>query len=135
MRLVLADVEPRAIIVGRTPGPVFIDGHKPRIIALAELRQRFRPDLLKYIQVVVSVVALDGLPVFRPASPRFIAASHFQGERESTSKPWSVGGMSPSHCYTHDRSMKRNGLYPNSEGAVGHNDHVGDLAVSIEGSW
>ena len=61
MRLVRAD-EPLAIIAGRTPGPDFIDGHKPRIIALAELRQRFRPGLLKYIQVVVSVVALDGLP-------------------------------------------------------------------------
>src|SRR5260370_12344971 len=35
MFLVLADVEPLTEIVRRTPEPVFVDGHEPRVIALA----------------------------------------------------------------------------------------------------
>src|SRR5260370_20416058 len=35
MCLVLADVEPLTEIVRRTPEPVFVDGHEPRVIALA----------------------------------------------------------------------------------------------------
>src|SRR5579864_4111286 len=62
MRLVLANVEPLAIIVGRPPEPVFVDGQEPCIITLAELLQRFRTGLLKDIQVVVPVVALDRFP-------------------------------------------------------------------------
>ena len=69
MRLVLADVEPLAIIVGWTPRPVLVDGHEPGVIALTELCQRFRTDLLEDVQVIVSVVTLDRFPagIPRPA--------------------------------------------------------------------
>jgi len=66
MRFVLADVEPLAVIVGRTPGPVFVDGHEPGVIALTELRQRFRTGLLENVQVVVSFVVLDRFPASVP---------------------------------------------------------------------
>src|SRR5271165_1137816 len=62
MRLVLAHMEPLAIIVSRAPGPVFVDGHEPGVIALAELHQRFRTGLLEDVEVVVSVVTLDRFP-------------------------------------------------------------------------
>src|SRR6476659_1123148 len=32
MRLVLANMEPLAVIIGRPPEPVFVDGHEPGII-------------------------------------------------------------------------------------------------------
>jgi hypothetical protein len=62
MRFVLTDVEPLAIVVGRTPRPVFIDGHKPGVIALAELRQRLRPGSLEDVQIIVPVVTFVRFP-------------------------------------------------------------------------
>ena len=73
VRLVFADVEPLAQVVGGPPGPILVDGHQPGIVALAELRQRFRAGFLQNVQIVVPVCPLM---VFRPASPRLMAASH-----------------------------------------------------------
>ena len=72
MRLMLTDVEPLAIIVGRTPRPIFVDGHEPGVIALAEFRQRFCTGLPQDVQIVVSVVALDGFPARVPQIHRRI---------------------------------------------------------------
>src|SRR6202140_1737584 len=81
MRFVLANVEPLAVIVGRTPGPVFVDGHEPGVIALTELRQRFRTGLLENVQVVVSFVVLDFSgqrpPDLLPDPTAYISADSF----------------------------------------------------------
>jgi len=48
---VLANVEPLAQIVGRTPGPILVDGQQPGIVALAEFCQRFRAGFLEDVQM------------------------------------------------------------------------------------
>jgi hypothetical protein len=82
MRLMLTDMEPLAKIVGWTPRPIFVDGHKPGVVALAEFRQRFCTGLPEDVQVVVSIVALDGFPAPRPpdSSPHPTAASRESGQ-------------------------------------------------------
>src|SRR6185436_18541716 len=72
MRLMLTDMEPLAKIVGWTPRPIFVDGHKPGVVALAEFRQRFCTGLPEDVQVVVSIVALDGFPARVPQIHRRI---------------------------------------------------------------
>ena len=74
MRLMLANMEPLAIIVSRSPRPVLIHGHQPRVVALAEFRQGFLACLLKSLQIVIEIRTLDGVTT---AFPRFMAASHF----------------------------------------------------------
>jgi hypothetical protein len=70
----LADVEPLAVIIRRTPGPAFINCHKPRIIALTELCQGLRARFLQDIQSVVAVVTLDRFPARIPEIHRCIPA-------------------------------------------------------------
>ena len=62
VRLVLADMKPLAIVIGRAPGKVLVNGHKPGIITLAELRQGFRTSVAEDVQVIVAIVTLDCFP-------------------------------------------------------------------------
>src|SRR6267154_911968 len=57
---VFGDMKPLAIIVRRSPAPVFVDGHKPFVVALAKLGKRFLASVLEQIQIVVKIVTLDG---------------------------------------------------------------------------
>ena len=43
------------------PARVFVNGHEPLVIALAKFRERFLAGLFEYVQIVVEMVALDGL--------------------------------------------------------------------------
>src|SRR5262249_25120486 len=61
VRFMLADVEPFAEIVGRSPRKCLIDGHQPLIVSLAEFRERLLPGLTQDGEVVIEIVALDRL--------------------------------------------------------------------------
>src|SRR6266446_8578751 len=57
---VFGDMKPLAIIVRRSPAPVFVDGHEPFVVALAKLGKGFLASFLEQIQIVVKIVTLDG---------------------------------------------------------------------------
>src|ERR1700722_7772250 len=61
MRFVLSNVEPLAVVVGRTPWPIFIDSQEPCVVPLAKLRQGFLPNLVKDADVVFAIMAFDRL--------------------------------------------------------------------------
>src|SRR5580698_353395 len=61
MSFVLANVEPLAIIVGRAPGPVLVDGQQPGIVPFGEFCERLFPHFVKDVDVVIAVVSLDRL--------------------------------------------------------------------------
>src|SRR6185437_17169382 len=46
---------------GWTPGPLLIHGHQPLIIPLPEFGKRAFPGLRKHSEIVIQIIALDGL--------------------------------------------------------------------------
>jgi len=58
---VLADVEPLAVVVGRSPGPGFVDGHEPGVVSLAKLGEGLFSGFVESVGVEGEVVAFDGL--------------------------------------------------------------------------
>jgi len=56
---VFADVEPLAVVVGRSPGPVFVDGEEPVIVALFETGEGVAADFGEGVEVEVEGVSFD----------------------------------------------------------------------------
>jgi len=59
--LVLGDVRAFAVIVGWSPGEIFIDGHQPLIVKLAEFGEGLLASFRQGIHIKVEVVTGDGL--------------------------------------------------------------------------
>src|ERR1700741_3133626 len=59
VRLVFENVEPLAVIVRRPPSPGLVNGQKPIVITLAELRQGLLAGLAEQIDVVIEVMPFD----------------------------------------------------------------------------